>query len=166
MADTISTARHPVVRYIIGDQVGDVFGKGDAGQYDGLTLTVEAADDDDAQAMLEAIQYHDRALHLMRQAHAVMRQCGWQLAPGAEADGDGVLELATAEIEEAFGTFLSGRKPMTERYGRRKISKMLKEWNRLREAVRGGDIERIQDAFDDCEEWVDFAFGKSGGGDE
>ncbi|SMO95992.1 hypothetical protein SAMN06265173_13111 [Thalassovita litoralis] len=55
---------------------------------------------------------------------------------------------------------------MTERYGRRKISKMLKEWNRLREAVRGGDIERIQDAFDDCEEWVDFAFGKSGGGDE
>lgn len=51
---------------------------------------------------------HNAATKLMQQAHAVMRQCGWQLAPAAETDGDGVLELAAAEIEAAFGAFLDG----------------------------------------------------------
>lgn len=46
-----------------------------------------------------------------------------------------------------------------ERYGRRRIDRMLKEWNALREAVASGNPEATQAAFDACEEWVDFAFG-------
>ena len=52
---------------------------------------------------------------------------------------------------------------MTDRYGKRRVSKMLAEWNRLREAVREGNLEGIQDAFDACEEWIDFAFGQNKG---
>lgn len=48
---------------------------------------------------------------LLREAHAVMRQCGWQLAPAVDDDSDGVLALAAAEIEEAFGDLLKGAKP-------------------------------------------------------
>jgi ribosomal protein S27AE len=43
---------------------------------------------------------------LLREAHAVMRQCGWQLAPAVEDGGDGVLALAAAQVEEAFGDLL------------------------------------------------------------
>jgi ribosomal protein S20 len=50
---------------------------------------------------------------------------------------------------------------VSDRYGNRRVSKMLTEWNRLREAVREGNIEGIQHAFDACEEWIDFAFGKN-----
>ena len=50
---TISTARHPVVRYHIGHETGDVFGR-DC-DYDGPTLTLEVADMADAVAMLRAI---------------------------------------------------------------------------------------------------------------
>lgn len=60
------------------------------------------------QRLENLLAHHNAATHLMRQAHAVMRQCGWQLAPAAETDGDGVLELAAAEIEAAFGAFLDG----------------------------------------------------------
>lgn len=49
----ISTPRHPVVRYRIGIDCGDVFVTG--GDYDGMTLVLEAADLSDAQAMLQAI---------------------------------------------------------------------------------------------------------------
>lgn len=47
---------------------------------------------------------------LLREAHAVMRQCGWQLAPAVDDDSDGVLALAAAEIEKAFGDLLKGAK--------------------------------------------------------
>lgn len=47
------------------------------------------------------------------------------------------------------------------RYGRRRIDRMLAEWNAHRAAVASGDIERIQTTFDACEEWIDFAFGAS-----
>jgi len=52
---------------------------------------------------------------------------------------------------------------MSDRYGNRRVSKMLAEWNRLREAVREGNLEGIQNAFDACEEWIDFAFGQNKG---
>ncbi len=55
---------------------------------------------------------------------------------------------------------------MTDRYGKRRVSKMLAEWNRLREAVREGNLEGIQNAFDACEEWIDFAFGQNKGGND
>ena len=45
------------------------------------------------------------------------------------------------------------------RYGRRKISRMKAEWDRLREAVAMCPDDAVQAAFDACEEWVDFAFG-------
>lgn len=38
----------------------------------------------------------------IREAHAVMRECGWQLAPASVTSGDGVLEAACAEIEDKF----------------------------------------------------------------
>jgi len=41
------------------------------------------------------------------EAHTVMRECGWQLAPGSDnVSGDGVLEVAAAEIEEKFRAML------------------------------------------------------------
>lgn len=50
---TISTPRHSAVRYQIGNEAGDVFGR-DSG-YDGPTLTVEIADMNDGLAMLRAL---------------------------------------------------------------------------------------------------------------
>ena len=47
----------------------------------------------------------------------------------------------------------------TTHWGKRRIDKMLKEWNTLRKAISSGDIEAAQDAFDKCENWIDFAFG-------
>lgn len=45
-------------------------------------------------------------LKLLQEAHAVMRACGWQLAPASDDGSDGVLALAAAEIEAAFGELL------------------------------------------------------------
>ena len=44
------------------------------------------------------------------------------------------------------------------KYGRRNVPKMLAEWNALRAACRGHGTPDIQDALDQCEEWIDFAF--------
>jgi hypothetical protein len=44
---------------------------------------------------------------LIGEAHAVMRACGWHLAPGSELQSDGVIEAAAAEIEEQFCGLLS-----------------------------------------------------------
>lgn len=70
---TISTVRHPAVRYCIGHEGGDVFGYDS--DYDGPTLTVEVADLDDARAMLGAIS--------LRTREAEMRS---EVAPGSEYD--------------------------------------------------------------------------------
>lgn len=51
---TISTSRHPVVRYRAGHECGDLFAEGD--DYDGFTLTIEVSGAADALAMLEAIK--------------------------------------------------------------------------------------------------------------
>lgn len=48
---------------------------------------------------------------LLLEAHAVMRQCGWQLAPATDDGSDSVLAQAAAEIEGAFGDLLKGAKP-------------------------------------------------------
>lgn len=45
-------------------------------------------------------------LKLLSEAHAVMRACGWHLAPASDGIGDGVLNLAAAEIEEKVGALL------------------------------------------------------------
>lgn len=50
---TVGTDRHPVVRYHLGWNCGDTFGLDS--DYDGLALTIEVADETDAQAMIEAI---------------------------------------------------------------------------------------------------------------
>lgn len=45
------------------------------------------------------------------------------------------------------------------RYGRRKITTMMRDWERLRKAAAAsGDLD-VQDAFDYCEEWVGYSFG-------
>lgn len=59
---------------------------------------------DDSVAALSARLAEMR--HLMRRAHAVMRECGWQLAITAEPQGDGVLEAACTEIEADFAEAL------------------------------------------------------------
>lgn len=43
-----------------------------------------------------------KAVGAMAKAHAIMRECGWHLAPAAEPESDGVLELAVCEIEAEF----------------------------------------------------------------
>lgn len=60
--------------------------------------------DDAHAAALE--KERDALLALMRKAHAVMRECGWQLAPGCEPQGDGIIELAAAEVEAEFAAAL------------------------------------------------------------
>ena len=40
-----------------------------------------------------------------------------------------------------------------ERYGRRKVSRMLAEWNAHRAAVASGDMAAIQATFDACVPW-------------
>lgn len=53
-------------------------------------------------------------------------------------------------------------KTPVDRFGQRRVPKMYQEWNRLREAIRSGaSHEDIEAAFEACEEWVDFAFGKN-----
>ncbi len=53
------------------------------------------------------------------------------------------------------------RMRVPDRYGRRKVSRMLAEWNALRSALASGDREATQEAFDACEEWIDFAYGRA-----
>jgi hypothetical protein len=50
------------------------------------------------------------SLKLLREAHAVMRACGWQLAPASDESDDPTLALAAAEIEGAFQDLLAGVK--------------------------------------------------------
>ncbi len=45
---------------------------------------------------------------LLREAHACMRECGWQLAPAADDGSDGVLQAAVADVEDRFRTLLEG----------------------------------------------------------
>ena len=49
-------------------------------------------------------------IKLLGEAHAVMRACGWQLAPASEMEGDGVLQLAAAEVEAAFAALVERAK--------------------------------------------------------
>ena len=43
---------------------------------------------------------------LMTEAHAVMRACGWHLAPASATSDDGVIEAAAAEIEGQFAELI------------------------------------------------------------
>lgn len=60
-----------------------------------------------------ATTYDDHVMvprKILAEAHAVMRACGWQLAPASNDVGDGVLNLAAAEIEEKIGAMLAAAK--------------------------------------------------------
>jgi hypothetical protein len=48
------------------------------------------------------------SLKLLKEAHAVMRACGWHLAPASDQSDDPTLALAAAEIEDAFRTLTKG----------------------------------------------------------
>jgi hypothetical protein len=61
---TIWTPRHPAVRWRIGYDSGECFAPGQ--DYDGLTLTLEAASPDDARAMLRAVECFDGCLSTLR----------------------------------------------------------------------------------------------------
>lgn len=41
------------------------------------------------------------------------------------------------------------------RYGRAKISTVLRDLNRLRSAVRSHDTEATEEAWEKCERWID-----------
>ena len=75
-----------------------------------LEAMVEAADE------IERLRAENtKLLRVMAEAHSVMRQTGWQLAPASvEDDSDGVLELAAAEIEDKFATIIDATSTETE----------------------------------------------------
>ena len=81
---------------------------GARGQHDDLSIMDEAADEIDRLRAENA-----RLLSLMAKANAVMRETGWQLAPAStDAEDEGVLELAAAEIESEFADTLSASQRM------------------------------------------------------
>lgn len=49
--------------------------------------------------------------------------------------------------------------PRTARHGQRRVVGMWRDWNALRQAVALGDPVATQQAFDECEPWVDWCFG-------
>ena len=56
---------------------------------------------------------------------------------------------------------MSGRLkfPRSARYGRRRIATMYADWLDMTRAMSEGDMVSAQDAFDRCQEWVDWCFG-------
>lgn len=50
------------------------------------------------------------------------------------------------------------------RYGRRRIDRMLREWDTLRHIIASEGTPAVQEAFDACEEWIDYAFGRGNTG--
>lgn len=63
-----------------------------------------------ARAALAAIEANGAVVvprKLLAEAHACMRECGWHLAPASAPEGDGVLNLAVAEIEAQVGALLA-----------------------------------------------------------
>ncbi len=75
--------------------------------------------------------------------------------PGYGAD------LRLAIVAEAARRGLVERLKV-KRYGRRKITSMLADWNDLRRIVADRPDDELQAAFDRCEEWVGFAVGEAG----
>lgn len=49
---------------------------------------------------------------------------------------------------------------MSERYGNRKVSKMIREWRELAEVIRREGTPAIQDALDRVESHIDYAYMK------
>lgn len=49
---------------------------------------------------------------------------------------------------------------MTEKYGVRRVPKMYAKINELRKLIRSERSQRIQEKWDEVEEFIDFAFGK------
>lgn len=73
---------------------------------------------EETRAALRAIKvagYRIVPTKTIAEAHAVMRECGWQLAPASATSGDGVLEAACAEIEEKFRAMLAAAPSMGEK---------------------------------------------------
>ena len=56
---------------------------------------------------------------------------------------------------------------MTEpdRYGRAKVSTVRRDINKLRAAIHAHDLDKIEDAWLDCERWLGFIEAKVGEGD-
>ena len=57
---------------------------------------------DELTTPVSAAETIEVPLKLLREAHAVMRACGWQDAPALDTSEDPTLALAAAEIQEAF----------------------------------------------------------------
>jgi hypothetical protein len=49
-----------------------------------------------------------------------------------------------------------------EKYGRRNVPKMIREWDELRSAIRAQGTPLIQDALDKVEQHIDYAYRKIG----
>lgn len=47
---------------------------------------------------------------------------------------------------------------MSERYGKTRVSKIRDAYNKLRAAIRAGDIEAAEVALDRYEPWADYIF--------
>lgn len=55
---------------------------------------------------------------------------------------------------------------MSERYGNRKVSKMIQEWRELAEVIRREGTPAIQDALDRVESHIDYAYMKGSDGNK
>ena len=49
--------------------------------------------------------------------------------------------------------------PRSVRYGQRRVATMYADWKDLTRAMSAGDMVAAQDAFDRCQEWIDWCFG-------
>ena len=47
------------------------------------------------------------------------------------------------------------------RYGRARVTTIIRDFDRLRQAVRSHDTEAIEGAWLNCERWLDFVFGEA-----
>jgi hypothetical protein len=48
-----------------------------------------------------------------------------------------------------------------ERYGQVKLATIIRDFNRLRTAIQNHDPEATEEAWLNCERWLEFAFGKA-----
>lgn len=51
----------------------------------------------------------------------------------------------------------------SDRYGRVKLATIRRDFDKLRAAIQSHDPERTEDAWLDCERWVDFVFARAVG---
>lgn len=77
-----------------------------------------------------------------------------------EADDRGDADLAMVHCKPAARHHQGGPGMTTATYGQRKVAKMIREMEVLRQAIRSEGTPAIQEAWDKVEEHIDYAYRK------